>query len=71
MNAYEGMMRIIKIDGEMQGLGNQLSKATNITEKEMLNKRINALDIEFITLKHSLELTDLKLVDYNKIVGGK
>jgi hypothetical protein len=71
MNAYEGMMTMIKLDGEMQNLGNRLNNVKTPTEKEIINKRMKEIDIEFINLKHSLELTEIKIIDYNKIFGGK
>jgi hypothetical protein len=66
MNAYEGMMTMIKLDGEMQNLGNRLNNVKTPTEKEIINKRMKEIDIEFINLKHSLELTEIKIVQFGR-----
>jgi hypothetical protein len=66
MNAYEGMMTMIKLDGEMQNLGNRLNNVKTPTEKEIINKRMKEIDIEFINLKHSLELTEIKIIEFGR-----
>lgn len=61
MNAYQGMLRMVELDTEMKSLGDRLSKTNDGIEKEVLGKRMDNLDSEFVNLKHSMEEIKLNL----------
>lgn len=61
MNCYQAMMEIVQIDKDMEELSSKLNKTTNPKEREILEKRINVLDVRFIELKHGLQDAELRL----------
>lgn len=54
-NAYEYTMELIKIDNEVMELSNQLSKASNVTERERLGTAIDRKLAYSLEIKHLLE----------------
>ena len=54
-NAYEIMKEMWSIDEEIQKLTSKLRKVTQISERELLEKRIDNLYAEFLKYKHLLE----------------
>ncbi|MDU2291948.1 hypothetical protein [Clostridium disporicum] len=54
-NAYEIMKEIWSIDEEIQKLTSKLRKVAQISERELLEKRIDNLYAEFLKYKHLLE----------------
>lgn len=59
MNCYEAMKRIIEIDSKMSDLGKLLASAKNPADKDRYEKSIDVLEMEFLKLKHQLEVTEL------------
>lgn len=60
MNCYEAMLRMIEIDKELQKLGSEkVNLVENSNEYQVIEKEMNALDTEFLVLKHSLQDTTL------------
>ncbi|MBK1812873.1 hypothetical protein JHL18_19820 [Clostridium sp. YIM B02505] len=59
MNCYEAMKRIIEIDSKMSDLGKLLASAKNPADKDRYEKNIDVLEMEFLKLKHQLEITEL------------
>jgi TATA-binding protein-associated factor Taf7 len=59
MNCYEAMKRIIEIDSKMSDLGKLLASAKNPADKNRYEKNIDVLEMEFLKLKHQLEVTEL------------
>ncbi|GKU23623.1 hypothetical protein [Clostridium folliculivorans] len=59
MNCYEAMKRIIEIDSKMSDLGKLLANAKNPADKDRYEKNIDVLEMEFLKLKHQLEVTEL------------
>lgn len=59
MNCYEAMKRIIEIDSKMSDLGKLLASAKNPADKDRYEKNIDVLEMEFLKLKHQLEVTEL------------
>lgn len=55
MNAYEGAKRMYAISEELEGLSKKLGNTNKIDEREIIEKKINILEIEFFDLKHSME----------------
>ena len=54
-NAYEIMKEMWAIDEEIQKLTSDLKKTTQITEREVLERRIDSLYAEFLKYKHLLQ----------------
>ena len=54
-NAYEIMKEMWSIDEEIQKLTSELRKVAQISEREILEKRIDSLYAEFLRYKHLLE----------------
>ena len=54
-NAYEIMKEIWSSDEEIQKLTSKLRKVAQISERELLEKRIDNLYAEFLKYKHLLE----------------
>lgn len=60
MNCYEAMLRMIEIDKELQKLGSKkVNLVENSNEYQVIEQEMNALDTEFLVLKHSLQDTTL------------
>lgn len=55
MNAYQGAKRMYVISDELETLSKQLGNTNKINEREIIEKKINVLEIEFFDLKHSME----------------
>ena len=54
-NAYEIMKEMWAIDEEIQKLTSDLKKTAQITEREVLERRIDSLYAEFLKYKHLLQ----------------
>ena len=54
-NAYEIMKEMWSIDEEIQKLTSDLKKTEQITQRELLERRIDYLYAEFLKYKHLLE----------------
>ena len=54
-NTYEIMKEMWSIDEEIQKLTSKLRKVAQISERELLEKRIDNLYAEFLKYKHLLE----------------
>lgn len=54
-NAYEIMKEMWSIDEEIQKLTSDLKKTDQITQRELLECRIDSLYAEFLKYKHLLE----------------
>lgn len=54
-NAYEIMKEMWSIDEQIQTLTIELRKTSQITEREILEKRIDSLYADFLKYKHLLE----------------
>ena len=54
-NAYEIMKEMWAIDEEIQKLTSDLKKTAQITEGEVLERRIDSLYAEFLKYKHLLQ----------------
>lgn len=54
-NAYEIMKEMWAIDEEIQKLTSDLKKTAKITEREVLERRIDSLYAEFLKYKHLLQ----------------
>lgn len=54
-NAYEIMKKMWSIDEEIQKLTSDLKKTDQITQRELLERRIDSLYAEFLKYKHLLE----------------
>ena len=54
-NAYEIMKEMWSIDEEIQKLTSDLKKTAQITEREILERRIDSLYAEFLKYKHLLQ----------------
>ena len=54
-NAYEIMKEMWAIDEEIQKLTCDLKKTAQITEREVLERRIDSLYAEFLKYKHLLQ----------------
>ena len=54
-NAYEIMKEMWSIDEEIQKLTSDLKKTEQITQRELLERRIDSLYAEFLKYKHLLE----------------
>ena len=67
-NAYELMKEMWSIDEEIQKLTSELEKIAQISEREVLERRIDNLYADFLKYKHLLE--DVKLQDY-KLLHNK
>lgn len=60
MNCYEAMLRMIEIDKELQKLGSEkVNLVESSNEYQVIEQEMNALDTEFLVLKHSLQDTTL------------
>ena len=60
-NAYEIMKEMWSIDEEIQKLTSDLKKTAQITEREVLERRIDSLYAEFLKYKHLLQ--DIKVAE--------
>ena len=54
-NAYEVFLEMSQLSFELEELMDKKAKARNINEAEILDKRINYTELEFIRLKHLLQ----------------
>ena len=54
-NAYEIMKEMWSIDEEIQKLTSNIKKTDQITQRELLERRIDSLYAEFLKYKHLLE----------------
>ena len=54
-NAYELMKEMWSIDEEIQKLTSELRKTAQISEREVLERRIDNLYADFLKYKHLLE----------------
>ena len=54
-NAYEVFLEMSQLSFELEQLMDKKAKAKTIDEAEILDKRINIVELEFIRLKHKLQ----------------
>ncbi|MCR1952653.1 MULTISPECIES: hypothetical protein [Clostridium] len=54
-NCYEAALRMFELSEELSILLDQNQKANTSREKEILSSKIDRAEIEFLTLKHSLD----------------
>lgn len=64
MNCYEAMKRMIEIDEKMQEISSKLKSTSDTATRTRLEVQIDALESEFLDLKHSLERTPLTIINY-------
>lgn len=65
INCYEASMEFVRVCNEMEELANQLEKEyakKNITQIQILEQRIEVLDIRLHTIKRSLMNIEYKEV---------
>lgn len=55
MNAYEATKRIYAISEELSELSNELGAVVRKSNRNLVEQKINILEIEFFNLKHKLE----------------
>ena len=54
-NAYEVFLEMSQLSFELEQLMDKKAKAKTVSEAEILDKRINIVELEFIRLKHKLQ----------------
>lgn len=54
-NCYEAALRMVELSEELSLLLDQNQNAKSNREKEILSDKIDRIEIEFLTLKHSLD----------------
>ena len=54
-NAYEVFLEMSQLSLELEVLMDKKAKAKTVDEAEILDKRINIVELEFIRLKHKLQ----------------
>lgn len=54
-NAYEVFLEMSQLSFELEVLMDKKAKAKTVDEAEILDKRINIVELEFIRLKHKLQ----------------
>ena len=54
-NAYEVFLEMSQLSFELEELMDKKDKAKTVSEAEILDKRINNTELEFIRLKHLLQ----------------
>ena len=54
-NAYEVFLEMSQLSFELEQLMDKKAKAKTVDEAEILDKRINHTELEFIRLKHLLQ----------------
>lgn len=54
-NCYEAALRMVELSEELSLLLDQNQNAKSEREKEILSGKIDRIEIEFLTLKHSLD----------------
>ena len=63
MTGYEATLRMFELDEEITKVSKDLSKTKDIKDREVLEAKLDALDVEFITLKHKLSKITLPYND--------
>ncbi|GAB6170210.1 hypothetical protein JCM1393_26700 [Clostridium carnis] len=53
-NCYEAMLRMIELSDKLSELLNANQKETSASSKRILSDKIDKVEMEFLTLKHSL-----------------
>ncbi len=54
-NCYEAALRMFEVSEELRQLLDENQKVKTNREKEILSSKIDRAEIEFLTLKHSLD----------------
>lgn len=54
-NCYEAALRMFELSEELSILLNENQKAKTEREKEILSGKIDRVEMDFLTLKHSLD----------------
>ncbi|EOR19880.1 MULTISPECIES: hypothetical protein [Clostridium] len=54
-NCYEAALRMFEVSEELRQLLDENQNAKNDREKEILSSKIDRAEMEFLTLKHSLD----------------
>lgn len=58
-NAYELVLRMFELDKELQDVGDEKAITINPDKIAVLDSRINAIESEFLRIKHLLQETEI------------
>lgn len=61
MNAFEGSKKLYQLSEDLMKLSEKLSNTTRASERVLVEKEIDRLEIEFFTIKHRLEKTKIDI----------
>lgn len=62
MNAFEASKRIFTISEELTMYSEKLGQTRKPTERMLIEKKINSLEVEFFRLKHNMEKINIPMV---------
>lgn len=58
-NAYQLVLRMFELDKELQDIGDEKAITVNPDKIAVLDSRINAVESEFLKIKHLLQETEI------------
>ena len=58
-NAYQLVLRMFELDKELQDIGDEKAITVNPDKIAALDSRINAVESEFLKIKHLLQETEI------------
>lgn len=58
-NVYQLVLRMFELDKELQDIGDEKAIAINPDKIAVLDSRINAIESEFLKIKHLLQETEI------------
>ena len=58
-NAYQLVLRMFELDKELQDIGDEKAITINPDKIAVLDSRINAVESEFLKIKHLLQETEV------------
>ena len=58
-NAYQLVLKMFELDKELQDIGDEKSITINPDKIAVLDSRINAVESEFLKIKHLLQETEI------------
>ena len=58
-NAYQLVLRMFELDKELQDIGDEKAITINPDKIAVLDSRINAVESEFLKIKHLLQETEI------------
>ena len=58
-NVYQLVLRMFELDKELQDIGDEKSITVNPDKIAVLDSRINAIESEFLKIKHLLQETEI------------